>query len=742
MKGFVFTLDALFALLIVGTGISVLIYFSYTSPAPYYVQYSYASSMVSSLAASSLKSITNIPLVSYISQQASASNQTWPMSIRDQYNDGGNSYGPSVLTVEYVFNAQAPIINGTIVANYGNVYFGAGNTIYALNATTGGTDWTQAALTAANAMAVNATLLGSGMLVYATQANIVALNALTGAKVWSTYVPYGSGVAYPDLHDDQVRLYLAGGKLVTYTYDSLHSSSSKISSFYVSNGTLAGASPQYANVIKYMSLTNGQMAVGTFAGSAPKVALLTSILNGSYLAAQIWSASPVCSGSATSGMAAYGNVIAFGCGASANVITLAGSSLAPVPAGSSITGVSIYNGRIVYQASSNVVMLNTSGSEQWVVGIPSAYGTAANNATPVVSSQNVYTLWSNGYLLVQNLSTGAITQNVLLPSYSGSTNPYMALAYGRLFVSIGSNIIAFGSCQVNPNDSVLSAVATLYANMEGSCADYLLSKVQPSSNYSMVVGNSLPQYAAKFNGASSYIEVPDTAQLTLGSTFTFSFWLNKSASQPYAQPSVIGKPNSGQLLIYLHTSGGSSNNQNAVFKYVDSSGITHDGYITSNFPSAAWTYLAATFNGNVLTWYINGNQVDQYIGLNAPSANINTLYLGYGDNYFSGEMANVQIYNASLTNAQVGAIYRGGLLSQPVSYSNLIAWFPLQSDTNGYANSYSPGFPNNVAFVPVAYNSVALQNTYSITSQYVPLPILNYTTGSYKLYNVGIYSWR
>ena len=137
MKGFVFTLDALFALLIASLGISLLLYFTYTTPAPYYIQSSSSSSPLSSLASARLGAITDIPLISYIGQQNAASNQTWPMSVKDQYNNGGNNNGPQALTLNYAFNATASIANGTIVSNYGNVYFGAGNVVYAINVSPG-----------------------------------------------------------------------------------------------------------------------------------------------------------------------------------------------------------------------------------------------------------------------------------------------------------------------------------------------------------------------------------------------------------------------------------------------------------------------------------------------------------------------------------------------------------------------------------------------------------------------------
>ena len=175
MKGFVFTLDAIFSLMIAAIGLTVLFYFTYTAPSPYFLQSSSSGSMLNSFASTKLSSASSVALVNYITWQYAASNQSWPMSMRDQYNNAGNNYGPKALTLNYVFNANMGVINGSIVAGYGNVYFGAGNTVYALNVSTGTAIWTSGApynaLTSYSPY-INATLLYGGMLIYATAANI------------------------------------------------------------------------------------------------------------------------------------------------------------------------------------------------------------------------------------------------------------------------------------------------------------------------------------------------------------------------------------------------------------------------------------------------------------------------------------------------------------------------------------------------------------------------------------------
>ncbi len=66
---------------------------------------------------------------------------------------------------------------------------------------------------------------------------------------------------------------------------------------------------------------------------------------------------------------------------------------------------------------------------------------------------------------------------------------------------------------------------------------------------------------------------------------------------------------------------------------------------------------------------------------------------------FTGALANVQVYNTSLSSADILALYDEGLGGAPINLRNLVAWFPL----NGNANDYS-GNTQNLVFAKCAYS--------------------------------------
>ncbi len=50
-----------------------------------------------------------------------------------------------------------------------------------------------------------------------------------------------------------------------------------------------------------------------------------------------------------------------------------------------------------------------------------------------------------------------------------------------------------------------------------------------------------------------------------------------------------------------------------------------------------------------------------------------------------GLMANLQIYNATLTSGDINAIYLSGIGGAPSDLNHLIAWYPLNGNLNDYS---------------------------------------------------------
>lgn len=121
-----------------------------------------------------------------------------------------------------------------------------------------------------------------------------------------------------------------------------------------------------------------------------------------------------------------------------------------------------------------------------------------------------------------------------------------------------------------------------------------------------------------------------------------------------------------------------------------------------------WVMVAVEFyNGPYTlnsTLYLNG--INQSLYQCLPTAHTglakNNLLIGSstGTKYrFTGRMANVQIYNTSLDSAEIKALYTEGLGGGPVLLQNLVAWFPLNGNSNDYSGNYQ-----NLVFAKCSYS--------------------------------------
>lgn len=204
--------------------------------------------------------------------------------------------------------------------------------------------------------------------------------------------------------------------------------------------------------------------------------------------------------------------------------------------------------------------------------------------------------------------------------------------------------------------------------------------------------NELPEYVAEFNGQSSTVmaSAPQVNALA-GAYNTVSFWMYWNGVQgamPFSFQDI-------DLFINYNCLGFNTGEG--------------DGYGTSIGKWAnTWTFITVEFyNGGYVSngiMYVNGQFKKnlQHCGGGSFSGSAsNTVYIGrwFGSgSYFNGSIADVQIYNTSLSNQTVTALYQEGIGGEPVSLNNLVAWWPLNGDTMDYSADNDNGAPSGVSF--------------------------------------------
>ena len=235
-----------------------------------------------------------------------------------------------------------------------------------------------------------------------------------------------------------------------------------------------------------------------------------------------------------------------------------------------------------------------------------------------------------------------------------------------------------GSCQVfRPN----GPGTTYDAGLSGTCQ------------------GELPEYVAQFDGYTSSINAPDG--LANGpAAITVALWM-----YPYNAPPSTELPFTNKWAQQISWT---NNNGGPVPSVIG--GTTNGGdWIYSNvlYPDK-WYFVTLTGTnslGDIL--YIDGVQVAaNSVGTVASgSANIwmgSTGESGGGAgccNYgYKGGIANVQVYNTSLSSNEVQALYQEGIGGAPIKLQNLVGWWPLNGNSDDYSGNLNNGVSANVVY--------------------------------------------
>lgn len=216
--------------------------------------------------------------------------------------------------------------------------------------------------------------------------------------------------------------------------------------------------------------------------------------------------------------------------------------------------------------------------------------------------------------------------------------------------------------------------------------------VQANSN------NVSSAFVATFNGLNSEMAaIVPQLNSTPGGYNTVSFWMDWNGLingmpitlLPSTYDLQIVPCESGSTCIGFNTNNG-------------------DIYGTiSNGLADTWVNIDAEFYNGYYTGnsiiYINGIAVplSQIDGAASGALASNSVKLGNGfssGSAFAGDIANLQVYNTSLSAKQASTIYSRGIVGSPLQVPNLVAWYPLNGNANDYSKNGNNGVASNVIY--------------------------------------------
>ncbi len=327
---------------------------------------------------------------------------------------------------------------------------------------------------------------------------------------------------------------------------------------------------------------------------------------------------------------------------------------------------------------------------------------------------------------------------------NGNMNNYGGSANGQATYTtlVQSSYTPLWSYNASSNESVLGMLAGLYLNGQSAVAEMLLHRMYGTANTGIFINN---EYApvmnlSWFGGTSSYVQVNSTPSLDLGSKLTFSAWI-----YPYTLSGcgtqnciILNKENSyewslsatGQLCWAL-------NNTAPGWTWV-----CPPIYVSAG----KWSYVALTYNGSVATEYLDGVNATPSAASGAVGSTGLAFRIGARgapgapNSLFEGDMADVQIYNASLNGTQIDDLYKEGAGGIPVTNSDLVGWWPLDGNANDYSGNGNSGISVAMQYTQEGPVPPGLAGAYSVSRASSPLSLD--AGGVNKLYNVSVVMWR
>lgn len=228
-----------------------------------------------------------------------------------------------------------------------------------------------------------------------------------------------------------------------------------------------------------------------------------------------------------------------------------------------------------------------------------------------------------------------------------------------------------GSCRVvRPN----GAGTTEFISLVGEC------------------NGELPQYVISTSpSGQNYVEYANFPLLESGNPMTVMAWIKPITNTSDCRGAVyVGSDCSQAMTLTLC----GITNQVLVDTCGAWGGDPAAGFYA---PQNQFSFIAFTVSGTTINVYYNG-QNQSFTAASTPLPTIGNVILG--DNIetpnrpsYAIQLADVQIYNSSLSANEIKALYLEGIGGAPIKIQNLVGWWPLNGNANDYSGNNNNGVP-------------------------------------------------
>ncbi|MDE1851200.1 MAG: hypothetical protein KGH69_00740 [Candidatus Micrarchaeota archaeon] len=286
-----------------------------------------------------------------------------------------------------------------------------------------------------------------------------------------------------------------------------------------------------------------------------------------------------------------------------------------------------------------------------------------------------------------------ITETPTVPYlfYNPSSNALNSFQNGQGVLLYGPSLATYNIDNLRSNISNGYYFASPYAP---SYSDRVSSVFVNQSSNGMFNFMGYNKQVSSFNSMNSNIIIPHSVGIDSSSQYTISSWVRTTNTIGMIFSAWSGSTGSYQL--YLAGTGGKPG---SVCVWAGGSGAYCTNTIVND---GSWHNIAAVFQSSYRGVYVDGRLVGaSTLGNNISNSGNNQVGAqcsGSGCTLYAPmQIANMQVYNASLNSSQMQNIYQRGIEGLPVSNS-IAGWWPLNGNANDYSGYNSSGVATNVIY--------------------------------------------
>ncbi len=354
-------------------------------------------------------------------------------------------------------------------------------------------------------------------------------------------------------------------------------------------------------------------------------------------------------------------------------------------------------------------------------------GNGYNASIPLVSSigstQYNITISSRGVVIVSSRLGSQITNAY---AYSNARNIYVN---GTNSIQ-GTNVIQLTVLKNNGVIRIYNVAGKIYINENPSN----ISTSLPISLSATVVVKGL---AAGFNGANSYLLTSAAAPINNLAKFSITGWFDLMGAP--ANQVIYSESSSTQGSFALLVNGAG---QIRICAWKTSTACTV--FSGEQAQDGRWEFFALTFNGvsggtgtlNVTlqttttqktSWQSESNAGASYAAIGYSAAElVGATDIGNGVP-FNGFIANLQIYNTTLTPKNISTMYNEGFTAPPANAANITEWYRLAGDGNDYGGKNVAAYANNIDYSTI--EQIGAYGTSSYGTIASPMTIFTVSNG-------------